>query len=88
MRHDAGFEGISVEAMYVRPWIMQWGMRRNDNYLGFGGSVYGGFFRLAGGVVRNVSSGNGVTPKVELGIIWHARSNKPLQPPSGSTNAG
>ena len=87
MRYDAGFEGLSVEAMYVRPWIVQWGMRCNDNYLGFGGSVYGGFFRLAAGVLRNVSLGGGVTPKVELGIIWHAGSKKPPQPASGSTNA-
>src|SRR5262245_17184960 len=25
MRHDAGFEGVSVEALYVRPWAVQWG---------------------------------------------------------------
>jgi hypothetical protein len=87
MLADAGFGGMSVEALYVRPWAIQWGMRRNDNYVGAGASLYGGFFRLAAGVVRNVSSAGGITPKIELGIIWHARSNKPLQPPSGSTNA-
>jgi hypothetical protein len=87
MRHDAGFVGVSVEALYVRPWLVQWGMRRNDNYLGLGASVYGGFVRLAGGVVRSVSSGN-LTPTVELGIIWHAASHKPIQPAAGSSNAG
>ena len=85
MRHDAGFEGMSFEALYVRPWAVQCGMRRNDNHLGAGASLYGGFFRFAAGVVHNVSSGGRVTPKVELGIIWHAR--KPLKPPTGSTNA-
>ena len=87
MRHDAGFAGMSVEALYVRPWAVQWGMRRNDNYVGVGGSLYGfaGFVRLAAGVVRDVSAGSGVVPKVELGIIWHVRSNRPLQPASGAT---
>ena len=69
-RADAGPGGWSVEAIYVRPWLLQWGMRRNANYVGATGTLYLGQIRFSGGLVRDVSGHRGFAPKFEAGLIW------------------
>ena len=68
--YDAGVDGWSFEAVYVRPWLIQWGSRRGSNYIGGGLTRYFGFLRLSGAIVVDTSlSSHDVSPTATLGIL-------------------
>jgi hypothetical protein len=67
--YDAGMDGWSFDAVYVRPWLIEWGSRRGANYLGAGVTRYLGFVRISGAVVVSDSSPRDVSPTVKFGFV-------------------
>ena len=66
---DVGVEGWSVDAVWVRPWLMQWGLRRDTNYVGSGASYYLGPYRLSAAILANLSSGRLIAPALKAGVV-------------------
>lgn len=65
----ASADGWSVEAVYARPWLLQWGMRRDTNYLGGRLTFRGGQVHISGAVLRDVStSEKGTVVSVSAGL--------------------
>lgn len=55
--YDAGFLGWSVEALYLRTWVLEWGFPTGSHYVGGGASAYLGPLRFSSGLMKNTSSG-------------------------------
>lgn len=67
--YDAGVDGWSFEALYVRPWLLEWGARRGANYVGAGVTRYFGFLRVSGAVVASDSKLLDVSPSIGFGFV-------------------
>ena len=52
----AAADGWSFEAVYARPWVLQWGMRRDTNYLGGGVTFRDGLMQFSGALLTDVST--------------------------------
>ena len=51
--YDAGREGWSIDARYVRPWILNWGVARGVSYVGAGASWQFSYLRVSGALVTS-----------------------------------
>jgi len=67
--YDAGIEGWSYEVVYLRPWLLRWGLDPATNYLGAGVTHYLGFIRLSGALVLSTSSSQ-VAPAFSAGFVF------------------
>jgi hypothetical protein len=68
--YDAGLAGWSIDAVYVRPWAMSWGMADGDSYIGAGASWLFGYLRMSGALVTNASSSERqVVPTAQVAIL-------------------
>lgn len=70
--HDVGFGGWSYEAVYVRPWLLQWGMNKGGQYLGAGVTYHTSWWRLSGAVVTDTSrAAHRIVPTLKAGaVLW------------------
>lgn len=68
--YDAGSEGFSVEAVYVRPWVLRWGPKAGENYIGPGMTYRLGYARISGALLVRASAGTSwrVAPSITLGF--------------------
>jgi hypothetical protein len=69
--YDAGFDGYSFDAVYVRPWLVKWGLDTGANYVGGGVTRHFGWFRFSGAVLVNATSQShdvGASAKVDM--LW------------------
>ena len=73
-QYDAGADGFSFEAVYVRPWYLRWGMESGRNYLGPGMTYRLGVTRISGAALVNTERGGWrVYPSVSVGIALPIR---------------
>jgi len=67
--YDAGGDGFSVEAVYVKPWLLRWGLRSGENYVGPGMTFRFGYLRLSGAaLIGENGSRRQLRPSVTFGI--------------------
>lgn len=65
----AAADGWSVEAVYSRPWLLQWGLRRNTNYLGGGLTFRSGLMQFSAALLTDVSTNaSGTVVAVSAGM--------------------
>ena len=65
----AAADGWSVETVYARPWLLQWGLRRNTNYLGGGLTFRSGLMQLSAALLTDVSTNaSGAVVTVSAGM--------------------
>jgi hypothetical protein len=67
-QYDAGTDGFSIEAVYVRPWLLRWGLQSGENYVGPGMTYRFGYVRLSGTTVVATNGSRQVRPSVTLGL--------------------
>jgi hypothetical protein len=85
MEHDAGVEGFSIEAVYLRPHGVWSGLERGENCVGPGFTYHFGYMRVSGAVVIVLAGPNArqVVPTASLTIAMPLRkltSNTALHP--------
>jgi len=65
----AGADGWSVEAVFARPWRLQWGLQHNTNYLGGGLTFRSGLMQFSAAVLSDVSTkANGPVIAISAGM--------------------
>src|SRR5262245_23851277 len=68
--YDAGYDGYSFDLVYVRPWVVDWGLQRGSNWVGAGITRHLGWFRLSGAILTNVNSdAGGVGASIKVGML-------------------
>jgi hypothetical protein len=68
--YDAGIGGFSIEGVYLRPWLLPWAFKANDNYLGPGGTYHLGYLKLSGGILTNLNGpSRQVRPTITVGLV-------------------
>jgi hypothetical protein len=68
-QYDAGTDGFSVEAVYMKPWLLRWGFHSGENYIGPGITYRFGYVKLSGAaMVSTKGSERQVRPSVSFGF--------------------
>jgi len=69
-RYDAGAEGFSFDAVYMRTWNLKWGVERNRNWLGPGISYRIGYAKISGAALVKTGPGSWrLAPSASVGIV-------------------
>jgi hypothetical protein len=77
-RYDAGYDGYSFDLVYVRPWLVDWGLQRGGNLVGAGITRHTGWYRLSGAVLTNVNpNAGGLGASVKLGCCCRSIERAP-----------
>jgi hypothetical protein len=70
-RYDAGAEGLSFEAVYMRPWMFKWGVERNRNWVGPGVTYRIGYARISGAAMFKTGTGSWqIAPSATVGLVF------------------
>jgi len=75
-QYDAGVDGFSIEAVYVRPWLLRWGLQSGEDYVGPGVTYRFGYLRVSGAAVVATNGTKQVRPSVTIGIAVPFRLKK------------
>jgi len=68
-RFDFPSNGWSADAVYVHPWRLALGVRRQVDHIGPGVTFYGAPFRLSAAVLTSLSSRRSVAPMLKAGVV-------------------
>src|SRR5262245_6696577 len=70
-RYDAGADGFSFEAVYLRPWGLRWGVEHKRNWVGPGLTYRMGYARIAGAaLIRIGATSFRVAPSATVGLVF------------------
>jgi len=68
---DVGYDGWSLDLVYLRPWGVGVGHEGDGNYLGPGVTRHFSWFRVSGALVAELSgSQHRLTPVIEAGVVF------------------